>query len=85
MTEINKKVDGLRTLMKDMKAEMYAITNPDLVELDEYTKNLYLKLLCTVVQYENEPSEMQVLYLKRIIKAKTTRSANRPTKSLPQN
>lgn len=68
MEELNKKLSGLRAIMKDMKAEMYAIVNPDLVSLDEYTKNLYLKMLCTVVQYENEPSEMQVLFLKRIVK-----------------
>lgn len=68
MGELNKSISGIRALMKDMKAEMYAIVNPDLIALDEYIKNLYLKVLCTIVQYENEPSEMQVLYLKRIIK-----------------
>ena len=51
-----------------MKANLYAIENPDLVVLDEFNKNLYIKLLCTVVEYENNPSDMQVLYLKRIIK-----------------
>ncbi len=59
---------GIRARMKDMKAEMYAIVNPELAALDEYVKNLYLKVLCTVVQYENAPSEMQVLYLQRIVK-----------------
>lgn len=68
MEKLNKKISDLRALMKAMKAEKYAIVNPDLMALDEYTKNLYLKVLCTVVQYENDPSEMQVLYLKRIIK-----------------
>lgn len=68
MEELNNKISGIRTMMKDMKAELYAIVNQDLVSLDEYTKKLYLKVLCTVVQYENNPSEMQVLYLKRILK-----------------
>lgn len=54
-------------MMSGMKVEMYAIVNPELAALDEYTKNLYLKVLCTVIQYENEPSEMQTLYLKRLI------------------
>ena len=51
MEELNKKILGLRELMKDMKTEMYAIVNPDLVALDEYTKNLYLKnaLYCSTV------------------------------------
>ncbi len=51
--------------MNEMKAELYAIKNPDLVILDEYNKDLYLKLLATVVQYDNNPSDMQILYLKK--------------------
>ena len=54
-------------MLKDLKAEKYAIVNPELVALDEYVKGLYLKVLCTVIQYENDPSEMQILYLKRIV------------------
>lgn len=54
--------------MKEMKAEMYAIKNPELAELDEYRKTLYLKVLCTVLQYENDPSDMQIFYLKRLLK-----------------
>lgn len=67
MEKFNKRIEGIRTMMSGMKVEMYAIVNPELAVLDEYTKNLYLKVLCTVVQYENEPSEMQTLYLKRLI------------------
>lgn len=67
MEKFNKRIEEIRTMMSGMKVEMYAIVNPELAALDEYTKNLYLKVLCTVVQYENEPSEMQTLYLKRLI------------------
>lgn len=67
MEKFNKRIEEIRTMMSGMKGEMYAIVNPELAALDEYTKNLYLKVLCTVVQYENEPSEMQTLYLKRLI------------------
>lgn len=68
MEELNNKISSIRESMKDMKAEMYAIVNSSLVSLDDYIKNLYIKMLCTVVQYENDPSDSQVLYLKRIIK-----------------
>lgn len=67
MEKFNKRIEGIRTMMSGMKVEMYAIVNPELAALDEYTKNLYLKVLCTVIQYENEPSEMQTLYFKRLI------------------
>lgn len=68
MDDFNKKISGIRSSMNEMKAELYAIKNPDLVILDEYNKDLYLKLLATVVQYDNNPSDMQILYLKRIVK-----------------
>ena len=67
MEELNKKISGIRKMMNEMKTDQYTIVNPDLAALDEYTKALYLKVLCTVVQYENNPSDMQLLYLKRII------------------
>lgn len=67
MEDFNKKVKGLCDLMEELKAEQAAIVNPELVSLDEYTKTLYLKVLGTVVQYENIASDMQVFYLKRIV------------------
>ena len=67
MEDFNKKVKGLCDLMEELKAEQAAIVNPELVSLDEYTKTLYLKVLGTIVQYENIASDMQVFYLKRIV------------------
>lgn len=67
MEKFSKNIEGIRKMMKDMKAEKYAIVNPDLIDKDEYIKSLYLKVLCTVVQYENDPTDMQILFLKRII------------------
>lgn len=67
MEKFSKNIDGIRNMLKNLKAEKYAIVNPELVALDEYVKGLYLKVLCTVIQYENDPSEMQILYLKRIV------------------
>ena len=68
MDEFNKRISGIRRAMEKMKTEMYAISNPETAELDEYIKSLYIKMLCTVVQYENDPSEMQLLYLRRLHK-----------------
>lgn len=68
MTEnFDKNMKKIQEMMVAMRNEKYAIVNSDLTELDEFTKNLYLKVLCTVLQYENEPSEMQILFLKRIV------------------
>lgn len=67
MSKSNKNIEEIRKMLKDLKSKKYEIVNPDLVELDEYIKSLYIKVLCTVVQYENDPTDMQILFLKRII------------------
>lgn len=67
MEEFSKNIEGIRRMMSDLRNEKYAIVNPDLVSLDEYMKTLYLKVLCTVVQLGDEPTEMQILFLKRIV------------------
>ncbi len=67
MEKFSKSIEGIRKMLKDLKGEKYALVNPELVELDEYVKGLYLKVLCTVVQYKNDPADMQVLFLKRIV------------------
>ncbi len=53
--------------MEEIRTEKYAVRNPVTVGLDEYVKGLYLKALCTVVQYDNTPTGMQTMYLKRIL------------------
>lgn len=68
MNRQDENISGIRAAMKKMKAELYAIKNSDLIELDEYIKNLYLQMLCTIIQYENEPSEMQILYFERVMR-----------------
>lgn len=68
MEQLDKKMEGIRKMMEEMKVEKYAIVNTELADLDEYVKTLYLKVLCTVIQYENIPSEMQTLFLRRIIR-----------------
>lgn len=68
MGSTNEQFSKIRKVMDKMRIEKYAINNLQLAVLDEYTKMLYLKVLCTVIQYKNNPSEMQILYLERIIK-----------------
>lgn len=66
MDEFNERLEKIRGLLVKMKAKEYAVTNETLSGLDEYVKKLYLKLLGTVIQYKNDPSDMQILYLNRI-------------------
>lgn len=68
MKNYNTNIDAIRKLMAELKNEKYAFVNLDLASLDEYGKTLYLKVLCSVIQYQNEPTEAQILFLKRIIK-----------------
>lgn len=66
MDEFNERLEKIRGLLVKMKAKEYAVTNETLSGLDEYVKKLYLKLLGTVIQYKNDPSDMQIIYLNRI-------------------
>lgn len=68
MSEFDNRIDGIRRTFADKKAEAYAFCNSDTAGMEEYIKNLYLKLLCTVLQYDNTASEMQVQFLKRLVK-----------------
>lgn len=57
----------LQSVLKEIATEKYALINQNLQSLDEYIRLLYIKLLCTTVQYENVPTEPQQRYLKRIV------------------
>lgn len=61
----------IRQVMADMKDDLYAIVNPELNALEDFAKSLYLRVLGTVIQYGNEPSDLQSLYFKRIVKGMT--------------
>ncbi len=62
-----ENIDDIRKWMKELQSERYAIKNALLQELEEYVKQLYVTVLCTVVQYHNEQTEGQMLLLKRIV------------------
>lgn len=49
MEEFHKNIETIRRALKEKKAEKYALVNPALVELDEYMKSLYLRVLCSVL------------------------------------
>lgn len=68
MEAVRGRMGEMNIVMEDIKSEKYALRNPVTACQEEYVKSLYLKMLCTVVQYENTPTEMQMLYLKRILK-----------------
>ncbi len=68
MEEFYKNIEGIRGVLSDLRDDKYAIENPDTFALDDYSKTLYLKVLCSLVQFHNEPTEMQILVLKRIVK-----------------
>ena len=66
MEDVKDKINGIRQIFGKIKDEMYAIQNPVTASLDEYIKSLYIRMLCTIVQYNNDPSDMQILYINRL-------------------
>lgn len=67
MSDYEKRIDKIRKYFEEHKAERYPFENELLRKKDEYVKSLYFRILCTLVRYTGEPSEMQVLYIRRLI------------------
>lgn len=67
MSTYEKQIDKVRKYIEEHKAERYPFENVTLAEKDEFTKSLYLRMLCTLIRYTGEPNEMQVLYVRRLI------------------
>lgn len=68
MKENKSNINEIRRFFKEAMSEKYAIKNTGLREKDEYIKVLYIKMLATIAQYENDINDMQVVFLKRISK-----------------
>lgn len=64
---MNQNIHKIRKYFAENKAERYPLENSLLKDKEEYTKSLYLRTLCMLVQYTHDPEEMQVLYLRRLI------------------
>lgn len=68
MGKIEENISEIRKHFMELQNEKYTIHNGRLQEKEEYLKSLYVQMLSTVVQYENDVTEMQLLFLKRIVK-----------------
>lgn len=67
MSTFEQQIDAIRAYFKEHKAERYPFENPYLREKEEYIQSLYYRMLCALVRYPDEPDDMQVLYIRRLI------------------
>ncbi|MGN0421685.1 MAG: right-handed parallel beta-helix repeat-containing protein [Lachnospiraceae bacterium] len=67
MSAFETQIDKVRKYFEEHKAECYPFENAILREKDEYIKSLYFRMLCTLIRYTGEASDMQVLYVRRLI------------------
>lgn len=69
MSEINKKVELVRSaLIKNSPLNHPLIGHP-IAECEEFVKQLYIDNLCVIAQYENEDTENQLKFIQRIMAA----------------
>ena len=68
MGKIEENILEIRNHFMELQNEKYTIRNGRLSDKEEYLKSLYVQMLSTVVQYENDVTEMQLLFLQRIVK-----------------
>lgn len=62
----SKSVDKLKMYFKKNKSESYPITDHPLEQADEYTKGIYITMLCTIMCNNSEPREEQRLFIERL-------------------
>lgn len=67
MSSFENRVNSIRDCLNNQKINLYPIENDELEEKDEYLKSLYLRMLCVLMRYGGELSEMQVNYVNRLI------------------
>lgn len=67
MSTFEQQIDAVRAYFKEHKAERYPFENPYLREKEEYIQSLYYRMLCALVRYPDEPDDMQMLYIRRLM------------------
>lgn len=63
----SKSVDKLRMYFKKHKSESYPITEHPLEQADDYSKGIYITMLCTIMYNDSEPREEQRLFIERLM------------------
>ena len=77
MITFDNKADKVKSYFADKKVELYKLSNPLLAVKNEYIKSLYLRMLCVLIGYTSEASDMQILYVRRILNGiKATKDYN---------
>lgn len=64
----SKSIDKLRMYFKKHKSESYPITDHPLEQADEYSKGIYITMLCTIMCNNSVPREEQILFIERLMK-----------------
>lgn len=69
MSEINKKVELVRSALIKNSPLNHPLTGHPIAECEEFVKQLYIDNLCVIAQYENEDTENQLKFIQRIMAA----------------
>ena len=65
--EMNKKVEIVRSFFKKEQPKNHPIKDHPLEKCEEYTKNLYVDMLCVFAMYDNDDTENQFNFIQRIM------------------
>ncbi len=62
-----EKIDIIRSYFREIKPTLFKIEGHPLADKEEFVKELYISLLCSVSAYDNEIADSEKLYIERII------------------
>ncbi len=60
-------IEKLQEYLRDTRAQRYPILGHPLANMDDYHKNYYYTMLCLVMQYEQDITRGQAMFLQRLI------------------
>lgn len=63
----NNSFSKIRQYFKNQKAASYPIKGHPLEESQNYTKSLYMEMLCVILQYGGLPKGEQILFIRRLL------------------
>lgn len=67
-------IDKVRKYFEEIKPDLFQVTGHPLTNEEDYVKELYISLLCSIAAFDGDVAESESMYIKRIIKGANLRT-----------
>lgn len=63
-----ENIDKVRKYFDEIKPDLFQIKNHPLADKEDYIKELYISVLCSISAYDDDMAESETLFIKRIMR-----------------